>query len=93
MTHLEASQILYLALAEPIGLFLRTSSSTQAKARLYQARIKLGDPALAGLQIRTSPIEGGDLILVKGTIQLPKVKKEESEVRPNSDETLEEMGL
>lgn len=84
MTSAEATQILYRALAEPIGLLLRTSSPVQAKTRFYAARAKAKDAALAGLQIRASPIEGGDLILVKGTIQIGQ--------RPDP-ETLEDLGL
>lgn len=59
-------QFLYQALAEPIGLLLRTSDVPRARTRLYAARKALADPALAGLQIRMSPLPEGDIIIVKG---------------------------
>lgn len=59
-------QVWYLALAEPIGLLLQTSDTFRAKHRLYHARKKLQDPDLARLQLRMSPLAGGDLIIVKG---------------------------
>lgn len=57
--------ILYLALAEPIGLLLCCSPGDRERARqaLYQARAKAGDVALAGLQIRVSPFGEGDLVV------------------------------
>ena len=62
----QAREILYLALAEPIGLLVATSDVAGARARLYTARKLAGDPALAGLQVRASPVEGGELVIIKG---------------------------
>jgi hypothetical protein len=81
VTSAEAQQILYLALAEPIGLLLATSDSAKAKTRLYSERAKLKDPALAVLQFRTSPIDGGNLVVTKEKVTRP------------IPESLEELGL
>jgi len=55
--------ILYLALAEPIGLVVRTSDRDRARQQLYQARTKAGDDALKDLQFRVSPFSEGDLVV------------------------------
>ena len=69
---MDAKTILYLALAEPIGLLVRTSNFVRARQKLYAARAEAKDPDLDQLQLRTSPgLEGGDLIIVKQKIQLP----------------------
>jgi hypothetical protein len=62
----ELQAILYQALAEPVGLLLRATDPERARQRLYKARSELGDPALARLQIRISPLDEGELVLVKG---------------------------
>ena len=63
--------LLYQALGSPIGLLLRTSDFARARQRLYQARVAAADQDLACLQFRASPgIEGGDLIIVKETVQV-----------------------
>lgn len=62
------ASLLYSALAEPIGLLVQCSDLERAKQRLYQARTKLADPALAGLQFRTSPFPGGNLVICKSTV-------------------------
>lgn len=63
--------ILYAALSSPIGLLLQTSDFARARQRLYQARQATKDSDLAQLQFRASPgIEGGDLIIVKETVQI-----------------------
>lgn len=70
MTPLQQSHllsILYTALAEPLGLVLRTSDTTRARAALYKARTEAGDPELQALQLRVSPFPDGDLIIVKTT--------------------------
>ena len=67
-TQAELTALLYTALAEPIGLLLATSDTEHARQRLYQARAKAADPALAGLQFRASPLAGGDLLIVNSTI-------------------------
>lgn len=56
--------ILQAALDEPIGLLLRTSDPSRARAALYKARADAGaDPALSALQIRISPFDDGDLVI------------------------------
>ena len=56
--------LLYLALAEPIGLVCQTSGGfDRAVQRLYAARRELGDPELEGLQFRRSAGEGDLLVL------------------------------
>lgn len=62
----EATEILYLALGEPIGLLISTNDVAAARARFYAARRLAGDPALSVLQCRASPIEGGELVIIKG---------------------------
>jgi hypothetical protein len=51
---------------EPVGLLLRTNDVARAKAQLYRARADAGIPALAQMQIRTSPFPDGDLVLCRG---------------------------
>lgn len=65
--------LLYRALGEPIGLLLRTSDFPRARQALYRARQDAQDDDLRVLQFRSSPgIEGGDLIIVKETVQVPR---------------------
>lgn len=45
----------YEAEAAQYGVVLAVSDVALAKAKLYQARAKSGDPALSGIQIRVSP--------------------------------------
>lgn len=45
-----AGELLYQALGEPFGLVLRTNDPNRLRQRLYQARVKLGDPKLDVLQ-------------------------------------------
>lgn len=71
MTEDELRSILYTALAEPVGVVLRTSNTERARQRLYKARRDTADPDLEVLQIRLSPVEDGDLIICKGA---PKAK-------------------
>jgi len=59
-------QILYSALAEPIGLVLRTSDVHRARQRLYEARQKAGDPVLSRLQFRFAPWGKAELLITKG---------------------------
>lgn len=66
----------YQALAEPIGLLLEARDVNFAKQRLYQARAKLGDPDLAQVQIRTSPVEGGNLLLIRETVSVPAISQQ-----------------
>lgn len=65
-------EILYRALAEPIGIALQASNRERVRQALYKARADAGDPALVILQIRVSPFEGSNLIICKsGTLALP----------------------
>lgn len=67
-----AEQLLFLALAEPIGLLIRTSSQHSATLAFGNAkarRRKQGDDSLDSLQVRASPLVGGDIILVNRRIQ------------------------
>jgi len=62
--------LLYLALAEPIGLLCRTTGGVdRALQRLYTARRELADPALAELQFRKTQGEG-DLWIVRRQVVL-----------------------
>ena len=64
--------ILYQASGEPIGLLLAVSDFGRARAAFYRARAEVADPALAGLQFRSSPgLEGGNLIILNQRVQLP----------------------
>jgi hypothetical protein len=67
---LEATLIMYAAAVEPIGLLLQVSDPTRAKQRLYQARAKAGDEALAGLQIRTVGLPDGNLAICHREVQI-----------------------
>lgn len=61
----------YQALGEPLGLLLQVEDPKKAKQALYRARAGAGDLDLAGVQIRTSPIEGGNLLLIRETVSVP----------------------
>lgn len=64
-----ATDLLYLALAEPIGLLLSTNDPERARQRLYTARRATGDPALAVLQFKMSPWPGqGQLVICKAEV-------------------------
>lgn len=80
----DAQLLLYQALAEPIGLLVQTDNFRLLTARLYRARQEANDPDLAVLQFRQSPVEGGELIIVKETIELPA--ELDSEEEEESDE-------
>lgn len=60
------ASILESAMAQPIGLLLRCSDPIAARAALYRARTKAGNPAMSQLQIRISPFPDGDLVVCKG---------------------------
>lgn len=77
----EWSQLLYQALAEPIGLGLWASDPQRAVQRLYQARAKLADPQLAVLQFRQVAWEDEgegeiNLVICKRRLQLSKQESE-----------------
>lgn len=61
----EATEIMYQALAEPIGLLVQTNDLNGARARFYAARKLAGDPALSVLQFRASPVPGGELVIIR----------------------------
>lgn len=67
MTPSEAREILYLALAEPIGLLLRTNDPGRCRQRLYAARREM--PEASGLQFRMWIAEDGDLVVVNEKVQ------------------------
>lgn len=68
----ELQAILYEAAASPIGVLLTTFGADPDSVRqhLYGVRQRLNDPTLGNLQIRLSPIDGGELVIVR-------VRKEE----------------
>lgn len=55
--------LLYRALGEPIGLLLQSDDPVRARQKLYQAKYSAKDTALAGLAIKMSTIEGGQLMI------------------------------
>jgi hypothetical protein len=83
LTAAQAQQILYIALATPIGLLLSASKPEAAVQRLYAERKKLGDPELGGLQFRRCvEFDGGNLVVTKGEVKMM-----------GAGETLAELGL
>lgn len=61
-------EILYAAIASPIGVVVSVSDFQLCQARLYKARKQSGDPSLDCLQLRRSPINPEtELWIVKGT--------------------------
>lgn len=66
----EFREILYRALAEPIGLLLSCQGDrASCRQRLYRVRAELQDSDLDCLQIRVSPFGEGDLVIVKSKVQ------------------------
>ena len=65
----ELVEVLYQAKAAPAGLLLQASNPQRARAKLYQCRAKLGDPALARLQFRLCNLPEGNLAITKGQQQ------------------------
>lgn len=60
-------ELLYQALASPIGIVVRTSNFSLCQQRFYRARREAGDPALDCLQLRRSPFAPeGEIWIVKG---------------------------
>ncbi len=70
MARQELIPLLYQALAEPIGLVLRTSDWRRARQQLYAARVQAADGALVGLQFRAWPGEDGDLVITKVRVEV-----------------------
>ncbi len=63
----EWTAVLYQALGSSVGLLVEGGPTAEkVRQRLYQARTKAQDAQLAGLQIRLSPLPGGNLVIVKG---------------------------
>lgn len=61
--HRFLQQILYQALAQPYGLLLSAEDPLKMQQKLYAAKYTAKDLALAGLEIKLSPIEGGELVI------------------------------
>lgn len=63
--------LLLEAHAEPIGLLVTTNDRERARQKFYTARREnVGSyPELEGLQIRISPFEDGELIIVHSVIR------------------------
>lgn len=80
-------EVLYSAANSSHGLVIKTSNFELARARLYAARKRLGDPALDALQIRRGPND--ELWLIPGrapnqpTHSPSSQRRNEPEVRPN----------
>lgn len=82
MANYEAQEILYQALASPLGLVLQVSNFTTANQALYRARAAVGDPALAVLQFRRNPDNPNELWIVKGgKVELPKESEDDASLR------------
>ena len=80
-TIVELTEILYLALAEPIGMELAVSDFDLARNRLYAARRAALDPDLDFLQFRASPWNPGTgLVICKGLAPSAKAKARERQV-------------
>lgn len=72
---MDLGRILYQALAEPIGLVLRTGDFVKARQRLYTARTAAQDTALDGLQFRAWSGTEGNLVIVKDKIQVKQTEE------------------
>jgi hypothetical protein len=49
-------ELMYEALASEFGIVIAVDDPERVKQALYRARSKSGEPSLAGLQIRVSPL-------------------------------------
>lgn len=59
--------MLYQALAEPVGLLLSSPDPAKARQLLYANRTAIGDPELGRLQFRLVDLgEGPQIAIVKG---------------------------
>jgi hypothetical protein len=61
--------LLDAAMGSRIGLLLRTNDPARLRQSIHKARQLSGDPQYALLQIRTSPFEGGQIVVVKGGVR------------------------
>lgn len=68
------TEMLYRALAAPIGLLLAVSDVLKARQFLYQTRTKIGDPALGALQFRVVDLDGEPRVAVVKGAQLPQAE-------------------
>lgn len=59
------AELLYQAMAEPIGLLVQTSDPERLRQRLYQARAA-GGTEFSCLQFRISPFPDGNIVICKG---------------------------
>lgn len=59
--------LLYQALAEPIGLLIATPEPEKLRKRLWMMKQLAEDPELDRVQIANSPVEGGQIVIVKVT--------------------------
>lgn len=69
-TRKQLLELLYAALAQPIGLVLHTSDTEQARQALYRARTRASDPALDVLQFKVGVCTDGDLTIYKRKVEL-----------------------
>lgn len=77
-------ELLYRALAAPIGLLLRVSDPTRARQFLYQTRTAIGDPDLGRLQFRVVDLGEGPMVAVVKSAQLPGPSAHQSLALPGA---------
>ena len=82
--------LLYQALSHPVGLALHVSDFDLARARLYAARRKANDPALA--QIRISAVPGQEHSLWLIHISLSEEANPSQEHSPSGKSSSEANG-
>ncbi len=68
----------YEALGNEHGVVIAVSDVTKAIQRLYQARTKSGDPDLAGLSIRKSPVKPTEEIWLVHTVARPTTESKQN---------------
>lgn len=61
--HRYLQQFLYQALGQPWGLLVSTDDPVRTQQKLYAAKYTSRDPALAGVEIKLSPVDGGELVI------------------------------
>ena len=62
----DVRELLYRALAEPVGLLLHSEDPNRARTLIYQTRAAIQDPDLARLQVRLVTLGDGNIAIVKG---------------------------
>lgn len=71
---LQCLTVLQAAVADPVGIVLRTNNAAHARQTLYNFRSKFGDPTLAEIHIRVSPRDSEhELWLIRRTSINPTV--------------------